>query len=207
MQKLKFLTNQKKNNFNLNYKNNFIINIYDNEHIFYILTNLGYMKKNVIKRKFLLNIKKGITKTEKKNSLKRDKNISILNSYLNIMIFNGNKNTLFKHFNEAVENFFYIFNNENDEFYKHKDYLILNYLSNNFIEYNDFVYMLNKFLPDYYSIFDIKTKKNNKKSKNKKKYSHKIFYIPENKRLKNTLKILNSYSNTFKNYNLWERLF
>ena len=193
---------------NLNFNENYIPNLYNNIYKFHILVKLGYLKKFVKNRKVLLNIKKGITKTEKKNSLKRDKNNTIIQQFMNIMLRGGNKNTLFKHFDKSIENFYFILNDENEEFLKYKDYLPLNFLVNNFIEYNDFNYILENFLPGYFSLFDIKTIKNNKKrTRNPKKYSHEITYISENKRLKNLLKIINVYSENFKNYELWERLF
>lgn len=169
--------------------------------------SIEYSKKVVLNRKILLNIKKGLTKSEKKNSLKRDKNNTILQQYINIAVKNGNKSTFFKHFNMAVDNFYFILNNENDEFYKYKNYLIYNFLVNNFMEYNDFNFILENSLKEFFSMFDIKTIKSRKKSKTLKKYTHQIFFIPENKRLKNLLKVLNAYSEGFKNYNLWERLF
>lgn len=182
--------------------------MYDNIYKFNILVKLGYLKRNVNNRKVLLSIRKGVTKSEKKNSLKRDKNNNVLQQYLNTMLLNGDKNTLFKNFNKAVENLFFILNDENEEFLKYKDYKSLHFLVNNFVEFNDFNYLLNTFLPRYFSLFDIKTTKNNKKrSRNAKKYSHEIIYIPESKRLKNVLKIISVYSENFKNYNLWERLF
>lgn len=168
---------------------------------------IEYLKKNVKNRKIISKIKKGITKTEKKNSLKRDKNNTVIQQYINVMVYNGNKNTILKNFNKSIELFFCIFDENNEEFMKYKNYSALNFLSNNFSEYNDFQYILDIFLPKYFCIFDIKTKKNNKKKRSLKKYRHDIVYIPEPKRLKNTLKIINTYSESFKHYNLWERLF
>lgn len=203
---MKFLTKDTLKKNNIYYTDNLFEFISNHPITYHNLIKLGYLKKNVKNRKVLLNIKKGLTKTEKKNSLKRDKNNTLLQQYLNIMLKNGDKGTLFKNVNKSVENFFLIFNNENEEFYNYKNYLILNYLINNFMEYNDFNYLLEIFLPQYCSIFDIKTVKNKKKSKSLKKYKHEILYIPESKRLKNLLKIINIYSNNFKNYFFWERL-
>lgn len=205
---MKFLPN---NNYfkitKINFSENGLTDFFESTKENYILTDLEYTKKYYKNRKVLLRIKKGITKTEKKNSLKRDKNNSILQQYMNIIVKDGGKNTIFKNFSKSIENFYFILNDENEEFYKYKNYLILNFLVNNFIEFNDFDYLLKRFLPDYYSIFDMKTIKNKKKGKNLKKYNHEICYIPEAKRLKNLLKIINVYSKSFKNYNLWERLF
>lgn len=201
---MKFLT---LNNFlysnKVNFSNDFISKLYEDSYKYNILMELGYSKSFVKKRKVYLNIKKGITKTEKKNSLKRDINNTTLQQFINIMIYKGNKSSLFKHFNDAIENFFFILNDENEEFIKYKNYIPLHFLVNNFIEYNDFNHLLSVFLPKYFSVFDIITIKNNKKrNKNAKKYSHEIVYIPENKRLKNTLKLINIYTENFKNYEL-----
>ena len=191
----------------VNFNSEIIPIIYENLIGHHPFLRVGYLKDNVKKIKILLNIKKGITTTEKKNSLKRDKNNTLMQQYFNIMVGNGDKGTLFKHFNKAVENFFYILNDQNEEFFKYKNYLPLFYLSNHFIEYNDFNFILKEFLPKYFSLFDIKTKKTTKRMKSSKKYTHEVVYIPEPKRLKNTLKVINVYSENFKNYDLWERLF
>lgn len=200
---MKFLkTNNILINSEVNFNQEIIPHIYNDFLENHPLLKLGYLKKNVKKRKILLNIKKGITSTEKKNSLKRDKNNTILQQYMNIMIYNGNKGTLFRNFDIAVENFFYALNDQNEEFLKYKNFLPLHYLVDYFAEYNDFNYILEEFLPKYYSLFDIKTKKNPKKIKALKKYRHDIVYVTEPKRLKNILKIINVYSENFKNYEL-----
>ena len=195
----------------INDDNDFIFNLYNDydEESFINLKFLkfNYLKKNIKNRKIFLKIRKGLTSTEKKNSLKRDSNFSIVQQYINVSLKGGNKDIVFKNLDKAVEIIFFSFNDENEEFIKYKNFFNLNFLVNNFIDYCDFSFLLGEFLPQYYSVFDIKTKKNHKKSRKIKKYSHEIIYIPENKRLKNTLKVLNMYTNNFKNYELWERLF
>ena len=108
---MKFLT---PNNFlkenKVNFNNNYITDLYDNIYKFNILVKLGYLKKFVKKRKVLLNIRKGLTLSEKRNSLKRDKNNTLLQQYFNIMLDSGNKNTVFKNFNISIELFYFILN-------------------------------------------------------------------------------------------------
>lgn len=169
---------------------------------YFISLDLGLLKKNVKNRKISSKIKKGITTTEKKNSLKRDKNLPMLNQFINIMNGDGNKRLIFKNFNKAIELFFFTLNEENEEFFKYKNYAIFLFLIKNYHEYNNFNYIFEDLIPNYYSIFDIKTKKNYKKRKQIKKYKHEIIYIPEPKRLKNVLKIISFYSENFKNYYL-----
>lgn len=204
---MKFLSKKNLNFLFNNHDEDLSIGSYNTIPFNHELLFLDYTKKNVKKRKIVLDIKKGITKTEKKNSLKRDKNNTILQQYFNIMIKNGNKNTLFKNFDQAIEMFFFILNGEDENFNNYRNYSSLNFLVNNLVEYNDFSYLLEIFLPKYFSLFDIKTIKNNKKKRSLKKYSHEVVYISENKRLKNLLKIINTYSENFKNYELWDRLF
>lgn len=204
---MKFLNKIDINRSNLIFEvDNYLSSNFDNFNNFNNFLNIEYLKDNVKNRKITSKIKKGITKTEKKNSLKRDRNNTFFQQYINVMVKNGNKNTILRNFNKSVELFFFIFNEDNDEFSNYKNYKALNFLNNNFSEYNDFNFILKFFLPKYFCIFDIKTKKNNKKRSNKK-YQHEITYIPEAKRLKNTLKLINVYSESFKNYSLWERLF
>lgn len=167
----------------------------------------NYTKTNVKKRKVLLNIKKGVTLTEKKNSIKRDKNNILIQQYLNVCSKTGNKNTLLKHFNIMLENFFMIFNEDFEEFQKHKNYAIINYLVNNVNSYSNFNFLLESSLINFQSVFDIKTKKNQKKQKLQRKFSHEIIYIPKQKRLKSMLKVISVYSENFKYYSYWERLF
>lgn len=169
--------------------------------------NLNYAKVNIKNRKVLLNIRKGVTLTEKKNSVKRDKNNMLIQQYVNICSKTGNKNTLIKHFNIMVENFFMIFNEEFDEFQNYKNYEVINYLVNNINSYSNFNFLLESTLINFQSIFDIKTKKNQKKLKLQKKFSHEVIYVPKKKRLKNNLKIISIYSENFKYYSYWERLF
>lgn len=177
----------------------------ENQNDFYYsygyLLDIDYPKKNIKKRKILLNVRKGVTLSEKKNSTKRDNNNTLLQKYLNISCKTGNKNTLFKHLNLMTENFYFIFNSDFEEFHKYKNYSIFKYLSDHINCYNDFNYILNYSLSNSQSIFDMKTKKNQKKLKLKKPFSHEIVYVPKQKRLKNNLKILNTYSESFKYYN------
>lgn len=191
------------------YNYDIISDLYLNNFQSHPFLNHKYLKKNVKKRKVLLNVRKGLTKTEPKNSLKRDINNTILQQYINLMITDGNKFTVFKNLDKMVESFFFILNEEDDEFSKYKHYEPLSFLVNFFVEYNDFNYLLELLLPKYCSIFEMKTKKINKKKRiaTTKKYSHEVVYVTEPKRLKNLLKNINIYSESFKKYELWERMF
>lgn len=166
-----------------------------------------YFKSNVKRRKILNNIKKGVTSTEKKNSIKRDVNNTLMQQFINVVFKNGNKEFIFNQVNTVSENLFFILNEEHEDFYKYKNYKSLCFLSEFSPKFNNFNSIFFNSLIDLESLFDIKTKKNPKKLKLLKKFSHEIVFIPKIKRLKNTLKVLNVYSENFKNYNIWERLF
>ncbi len=199
---MKFL--KKYNNIGINHcYDDFYFDILDN--IYY---DFYFDKPNIRNRKNLNNIRPGVSDNIKKNSIKRDKNNNLLNQFINLNTKKGKKHLISKNISIMSENFFFVLSNFCDEF---------NYYKN----YSNFVFMYSKTNPDYFnmnnvlelitmdleSIFEIKTKKNNKKLKLKDKYTHEITYIPRERRLKYVLRSLNIYKESFKNYNLWERLF
>ena len=165
------------------------------------------LKDNFKRRKILNRIKKGVTSTEKKNSIKRDLNQNLFQQYINVTFKKGNKEYIFNQINIASETFFLSLNEDFDEFYKYKDYKSFVFLSNYVKEYNNFNFILCNSLLNFESIFDIKTRKNSKKLRRVKPYNQEIVFIPKSKRLKSVLRNLAVYSESFKNYSLWERLF
>lgn len=165
------------------------------------------LKDNYKKRKILNRIKKGVIRSEKKNSIKRDLNNNLFQQYINIVSKKGNKEFTFSQFNISSEIFFLSLNENFDEFKNYKDYLSFVFLSDLVKEYNNYNFILTNTLLNLESIFDIKTKKSPKKMKRLKPFTHEIVFIPKVKRLKNVLRVFNVYSENFKNYNLWERLF
>lgn len=195
----------------LDYKNNYVL-VYedeDNEDYLDIFDFMEYQvfKQNVKRRKILKSIKKGVTSTEKKNSIKRDINNTLLQQFINVIFKEGKKEYLFNQINIVSENLFYILNEEHEDFFKYKDYKTLCFLSGYSPYYNNFNLIFFDSLIKLESLFDIKTKKNPKKLKLLKKFSHEVVFIPKIKRLKNTLKVLNLYSESFKYYKVWERFF
>lgn len=165
------------------------------------------LRENIKKRKIFNRIRKGITSTEKKNSIKRDVNFNLVQQYVNVVFKNGCKEFTFNQFNIVSETFFLSLNENLDEFKKYKDFMSLYFLSEYVKDYNNFGFVLFNSALSLESIFDIKTKKMPKKLKSIKKFSHEIVFIPKVKRLKNVLRVLNLYSENFKNYTLWERFF
>lgn len=166
-----------------------------------------YLKSNVKRRKILRSIKKGVTSTEKKNSIKRDLNNTFIQQFINVTFKNGKKEYMFNQINVVSENLFYVLNEEHEDFLKYKNYKSLCFLSEYSSYFNDFNSIFFNSLINLESLFDIKTKKNPKKLKLPKKFSHEVVFIPRIKRLKSTLKVLNIYSENFKNYSVWERFF
>jgi hypothetical protein len=68
--------------------------------------------------------------------------------------------------------------------------------------YYNFDILLNRSINLFEPLFNIKINKANKRIRNKykKKYIYDIIYIKKNKRLKHVLKLMNAYSERFKNY-------
>lgn len=179
------------------------------EHFFSFL-KYSYKKKLVKNRKHTMSIRPGVSDSPKKNSLIRNKNITILNQILNIFIKDGNKKTVFKHHNIMYNEFY--------NFFKENELNVTNYHNFNYFKEllknepkntHNFNLLLLEHMPIFDSLFNIKTKKN-KKIKNRldiKKYSHEIVYVKKDKRVRNTLKVLKIYNENFKSYFFWERLF
>ena len=175
-----------------------------------VLTDLFkyiYSKENIRKRKFLYKSKKGVSTNDKKNSLNRDKNNTISQLYLNVTLKNGLRLRYLKYFNEMVENFYSIFNENTSEFNNYTDYNMYYYMINKNKEYSSFEFILKELMPNFNCLFDIRTKKNPKKLKLEKKYSHSIVYVPRERRIKKSLKAMSFYTENYKNYYMWERIF
>lgn len=157
------------------------------------------IKKN---RKNISNIRPGVSLNNKKNSIKRDKNFTLLQQYININLKKGGKITVFKNLDVMFENLSICLSNELSDFKHLKNYDKFVYYFNNNPIYSDLNGLLLFIVSGLESVFEIKTSKNNKKLKLKTKYSHEIIYIPKERRLKYVLKALSFYKECFKNYSL-----
>jgi hypothetical protein len=162
--------------------------------------DFDFDKYNIKNRKNLNNIKPGVSDNLKKNSIKRDKNNSLIFQFLNINTKKGKKFLIYKSINNMLENLFFSLKNNCNEFETYKNYKNVVFLYNNTFEYSDMDNLLHNMVSDLESIFEIKTKKNNKKLKLKDKYTHEIVYIPKERRLKYVLRSLSLYKESFKNY-------
>ena len=161
-------------------------------------------KKN---RKNLNNVRPGVSKNISKNSIKRDKNNSLIQQFINLNQKKGNKLKMHKYVNKMIENLFSSLSFELEEFKNYNLYSNTVFLHNNDPEYSDINKLIEYFAIEFKSIFEIKTIKNSKRLKSPNKYTHEIAYIPRNRRLKYVLRSLTLYKNSFNNYNLWERIF
>jgi hypothetical protein len=92
-------------------------------------------------------------------------------------------------------------NNPSINYYKNYNYFF-NMINSKYYYY-DINFLIEKSIHIYEPLFNVKIKKINKKLKNKfnKKYTYDIIYIKKKKRQKHVLKLINSYSERFKNYN------
>lgn len=194
---------------NKSYTNDFSYNFL--EVIQFIHFDYKYDKKCIKNRKILNKIRPGLTKNLLKNSIKRDKNNSFLEQFLNINQKKGKKIKILNSINTAFENFNMVFTLELEEFKRYKNYSnLFNIFDKNFF-FSDLNYIFFDVCLKYKSIFEIKSIKNNKKVrqmlKNNSKYTHEIIYIPPERRMKYVLKNLSLYKENFKNYNIWERFF
>lgn len=167
----------------------------------------NFDKLFIKKRKLFNKSNPGLIKNIKKSSLKRDENFNYIYKYLNLLHKDGLKLNRTKSLNICIENLFNIFNIYNEDFNKYEDYNSYIDLFNYKPELANFSYLLYNSINTFESIFEIKTIKNNKKLKLNNKFSHEIIYIPKKKRFKYILKSLLIFKESFKNYNLWERLF
>lgn len=195
----------------LNYYPNKGINFYCDDFSLDYLSdyylNFCFEKQTNKNRKNINNIRPGVSKNIKKNSIKRDKNNNLLFQFISLNTKKGKKTLILKNISIMLESLFFSFSNFCVEFNNYSNYNSLFYIFNKNIYYfnpNNIFFLITSGLE---SIFEIKTKKNNKKLKLKEKYSHEIAYIPRERRLKYILRSLSFYKENFKNYNLWERLF
>ena len=168
-----------------------------------------FLKKNVKSRKIFIKKINGKFRNIKNDSYRRDKNIDISNRFINVSLKNGKKLNFLKNWNLFLKNFFLSFNKNNSNISHYKNYDFFLDLFNNKYYYHDINLLIKKSITVFEPLFNIKVNKINKKFKNKfnKKYSYDIIYIKKKKRLKHVLKLINSYSERFKNYRCWERLY
>lgn len=177
-----------KNFFNIKniLKYNFNYDFYYNDFSYFKYTR--FKKKIFIKN----NNKKKIN--FKNISSLRDKNINLIKKYYNVSNYNGKKESFFNNFNSFLKLFFFIFIRKNS-FYSMKENYFFFYenLNSKFINYN-FYFFIKDILYESNSIFDIKINKVSKKyqSKIKKKFIFELVYINKNKRIRQTLKLINN---------------
>lgn len=196
---MKFLNNQQENLF-----------CYDNFFFYFIedtYYDFEYEKINIKNRKNLRDIRKGVSKNVKKDSLKRDSQFNLIGKFITLNTKKGKKLTFSKNVNYMLENLTNSFNFYSSEFSVYTNYENFFFLNSINSTYSNINNILDNLTSGLESVFEIKTKKNNKKLKLKEKYAHEIVYIPKAKRLKYVLKSLSIYKESFKKYNLWERLF
>ena len=165
-----------------------------------------YEKDLIIKKYNKTN--NGFIRNVKNDSLNRDKNVSILHKLYNLTVYNGNKESYNTHFNFFLKNFYFIFLRFSDDFSKYPEYQNLFSMLENKKSYYNFDFLLNESLREYESLFDIKISKVGKKYKfTKKKYNFELAYIYKKKRLKNVLKLINSFSKNNNIFLLKNKLF
>lgn len=198
---MKFLFINNKQIIKETYENIFV------ENVFSKYENFNYFLKLIKNRKNVSNIRPGVSVNNKKNSIKRDKNFSILKQFININTKKGKSLTIFSNINIMYMNLFDCLSNELEDFSNLKNYSKLVYVFNIDPSYSDLNKLLHYLISGLESVFEIKTSKNNKKLNLKTKYSHEIIYIPKERRLKYVLRSLSTYKEYFKNYSLWERFF
>ena len=175
----------------------------------YDMMHFSFFKKHLKTRKIFLKTFNNKLKNDKKDSVRRDKNNTLIEHFLNVSIKGGNKLVLLKHFNLFLNSFYLSFNEKNDDLLHYKDYLTLFNLLKYKKNYYNFDFLLKESILPLESLFNVQLVKINKKNKNKsnKKYTYNVIYINKKKRLKHVLKLINNYTEKFKYYNYWERLF
>jgi hypothetical protein len=163
----------------------------------------SFLKKQAKTRKVFLKTINNKSKNKKKDSVRRDRNNTLIDHFLKISMKGGNKLTLLKHFNFFLNNFYLSFNNKDENFYNYKDYITLFNLLRYKKNYYDFNFLLKESITPLEALFNVQLNKVNKKNKNKlkKKYSYNVTYINKKKRLKYVLKLINNYTEKFKYYN------
>ena len=182
---------------------------YKNYENYYYYNYYSYFKKNVKSRKVLKKAVNGRPRNDKNDSFKRDKNINIIGKFFNVSVRDGNKFNLIKHWNIFVNNFFDSFKESNENIIHYKNYEAISELLSTKKVYYNFDILLNRSISLFEPLFNVKINKANKRirAKYNKKYVYNIIYIKRRKRLKHVLKLINSYSERFKNYTYWERLY
>lgn len=201
---MKFLRVNKINFFK-NPINDYFSDIHQNQKFYSIYYN--FEKSLVKKRKNLYKTKLGVSINVKKNSIKRDSNNILSQQYINLGQKKGNKNSFKLNFDKAIENLYTSFKLNLKEFSSYDNYLNFSNIFNNSLKHSNIDYIIYEISNNLKSVFEIKTKKNNKKLKLQSKYSHEIVYIPRQKRLKYVLRAICLYKEYFNNYCLWERIF
>jgi hypothetical protein len=169
----------------------------------YDMSFYSFLKKQVKTRKIFIKMINGKPKNNKKDSIKRDKNNTLIDHFLKISMKTGDKFTLLKHFNIFLNNFYLSFNNKDENFFNYKDYITLFNLLKYKKNYYDFNFLLKESITPLESLFNVQLNKLTKKNKNKskRKYSYNVTYINKKKRLKYVLKLINNYTEKFKYYN------
>jgi len=206
---------------NLNYKNNFLFNdsnLYEflvcdinlkNQEYLYFYSYFSFLKKNIRSRKIFKKAINGRRRNQKNDSFKRDKNSTIVEQFFNVSMKDGKKLVILKQWNIFITNLFDSFKEDNNNLSHYKNYESLLDLLRSKKNYYNFDLLLNRSLTLFEPLFNVKIEKASKRMKSKlnKKYIYKVVYIKKEKRLKHILKLINSYSERFQNYNYWERLY
>lgn len=173
--------------------------------------NVAYYELDFLKKKhFFKKTNKGSLINIKLKSYRRNININLFNKLLNTTMYKGNKLTLLKHYNIFVEQFMKLFFKKNELYNSYTYYNFTCNLVKYEPEYYEFEYMVTPSVPLFEQIFDIKTKKLDKKLKKLhpyKGYLIDVVYLSPRKREKHVLKMFNLYTQSFKYYNYSDRLF
>lgn len=207
-------------NLNINNKN-FISNNYSLYEFFFYDINLkewknldyynyySFAKKNMKSRKVFRRAVNGRRRNQKNDSIKRDRNSTIVEQFFNVSMKSGKKLVILKQWNIFMNNLLDSFKENNSNLNHYKNYESLLDLLNSKKNYYNFDLLLNRSILIFEPLFNVKIEKANKRMKSKynKKYLYKVMYIKKEKRIKHILKLINSYSERFQNYNYWERLY
>ena len=182
---------------------------FKNQESIYFYNYFSFLKKNIKSRKIFRKAVNGRRRNQKNDSLKRDRNSTIVEQFFNVSMKSGNKLVILKQWNIFILNLFNSFKENSNNLNHYKNYESLLELLQSKKSYYDFDLLLNRSLILFEPLFNVKIEKASKRMKSKlnKKYLYKIVYIKKEKRLKHVLKLINSYSERFQNYNYWERLY
>jgi hypothetical protein len=169
----------------------------------------SFFKNNIKSRKIYRKAINGRRRNQKNDSFKRDKNSTIVEQFFNVSMKDGKKLVILKQWNIFILNLFDSFKENNNNLSHYKNYESLIDLLNSKKNYYNFDTLLNRSLVIFEPLFNVKIEKASKRMKSKlnRKYVYKVVYIKKEKRLKHVLKLINSYSERFQNYNYWERLY